>query len=133
MDLTTTDDYKCVADYADLGTHQSEIASLIVRGIQSHPVATTAVKTNTARFTCVIRGDKAPSSITWSREDEAVDMTTASVATTTSGEDTTTVLSLTNVMTTGKYKCSAQFESPLGEVVSDSADLTVLGWLSYVT
>ncbi|XP_063684716.1 hemicentin-1-like isoform X2 [Bolinopsis microptera] len=126
VDLTTTDDYKCVADYNDLGTHQSEIASLIVRGIQSHPVATTAVKTNTARFTCVIRGDKAPSSITWSRDDEAVDMTTASVATTTSGDDTTTVLTLTNVMTTGKYKCSAQFESPVGGVVSGSADLTVL-------
>ena len=33
VDLTTTGDYKCVSDYGDLGTHESETASVIIRGI----------------------------------------------------------------------------------------------------
>ena len=32
VDLTTTGDYKCVSDYGDLGTHESETATVIVRG-----------------------------------------------------------------------------------------------------
>ena len=96
-------------------------------GIQTQPIATTAVKTNSARFTCIIRGEKAPSKITWLRDDVEVDMTTASVVTTTSGDDTTTVLTLDNVMSAGQYKCAASFDSPDGEVVSNLADLGLFG------
>ena len=101
--------------------------SNLTSGIQTHPLPTTAVKTNTARFTCIIRGEKAPSKITWLRDDVEVDMTTASVVTTTSGDDTTTILTLDNVMTAGQYKCTATFDSPDGEVVSNLADLGVFG------
>ncbi|KAL5269701.1 hypothetical protein ACHWQZ_G003234 [Mnemiopsis leidyi] len=125
VDLTTTGDYKCVSDYGDLGTHESETASVIVRGIQTHPLSTTAVKTNSARFTCIIRGEKAPATITWFRDDVEVVMTTASVDTTTSGDDTTTVLTVDNVLSAGQYKCSALFDNPEGEVMSNTADLGV--------
>ena len=117
----------CFQYFEDVALKTPILINYKTAGIESDPVATTAVKTNTARFTCVIRGDKAPSSITWSRDDAPVDMTTASVATTTVGVDTTTVLTLENVESAGKYKCSAVFDTPNGEVVSESADLRVLG------
>ena len=54
-------------------------------------------------------------------------MTTASVDTTTSGDDTTTVLTVDNVLSAGQYKCSALFDNPEGEVMSNTADLGVFG------
>lgn len=75
----------------------------------------------------MVRGEKAPSSIEWSRDNVAVSMDTATVTMTTVGTDTTSVLTVDSLETAGSYRCTAQFATPAGQVVSNVADLSILG------
>ena len=59
-------------------------------------------------------------------------MATAGVTTTTTGNDTTSILEVGSVTVTGEYVCVAEWSVPPGVVESDGAMLSMFGkYLAY--